>query len=82
MVYNEYLIKGTVPQRVRNRTRVNMNKYNMSLYDAFKEAVRVYGRSKNLRNAFCTDDYRMYIPSAYLTEYLDLNKYPLKYKHI
>ena len=80
MVYNDYLIKGNVPKAVRNRTRVNMEKYHMDLYDAFKDAVRKYGKSKNLRNAFCKDDYRLYIPYAYTKEYLNFDKYPLKYK--
>ena len=79
MVYNDYLIKGSVPKKVRSRTRQNMEKYHMDLYDAFRDAVRMYGTSKNLRNAFCKDDFRLYIPLAYSKEYLNFEKYPLRY---
>ena len=78
-MFNESLIVKRVPNAVVNRTKVNMNKYRMGLYDAFNEAVGAYGnkRSKYLSCAFLAGDYREYIPSAYLPEYLDFEKYPL-----
>lgn len=80
--YNDDMITGKVPKIVRKRTRENMEWYRLNLYDAFKEAVRVYGKSRNLHNAFMTDDYRLYIPSAYRPEYMDFNKYPLRYSPV
>ena len=74
------LIAKRVPKRIVERTRDNMNHYFMDLYDAFQEAVRSYPKpSKELKDAFYYDDFRLYIPSAYLTEYMDFDKYPLKY---
>lgn len=77
MKYSDELIVKKVSKAVRERTRVNMEKYSMSLGDAFNEAVRSKGRSKNLQLAFYNNDYREYIPSAYYPEYLDFDKYPL-----
>ena len=74
------LIVRPVPARIKARCKWYMDKRFMGLYDAFREAVREYTKpSKDLHDAFMADDYRAYIPSAYLPEYLDFSKYPLRY---
>lgn len=79
--YNENMICGGVPAEIRQKTRFNMEVYSMSLHDAFNDAVRESDCSKmsELYKAWEKDDFRKYIPSAYITEYLDFDKYPLKY---
>ena len=77
MKYSDELIVKKVSKAVRERTRENMERYCMSLGDAFNEAVRAKGRSKSLQLAFHCNDYREYIPSAYIPKYLDFDKYPL-----
>ncbi len=79
--YREDMIVGKVPKKIRERTKYYMDEVLLSLYDAFTEAVRDYGKkcSKKLSNAWNTDDFREYIPSAYYEEYLDFEKYPLRY---
>ena len=57
-----------------------MEVYHMGLADSFREAVRTYvKKGTELWKAWYYDDFRKYIPSAYLPEYLDFAKYPLKY---
>lgn len=80
MFYDENLIIGRVPKKIKERTKENMGKYYLGLYDAFQEAVRTYAKKgTELWKAWYYDDFRKYIPSAYLSEYLDFSKYPLKY---
>lgn len=56
-----------VPKWVRDRTAWYMTKYWMDLHDAFHEAVRDYKHpSKELQQAFMEENYRKYIPSAYV----------------
>ena len=75
------LIVKSVPKTVVLKTEKYMKEYCMSLNDAFCEAVRETGCvSANLKMAWNVDDFREYIPSAYLPEYLDFEKYPLRYK--
>lgn len=58
-----------VPARVKARCKWFIEARFMGLYDAFKEAVREYPKpSKELNAAFMADDYRAYIPSAYIQE--------------
>ena len=58
-----------VPARVKARCKWFMEARFMGLYDAFKESVREYPKpSKELNAAFMADDYRAYIPSAYIQE--------------
>lgn len=77
-MYDESMIVKPVPKRIRENTRRNMDIYNMSLYDAFREAVRRYPNpSKELDKAWYYDDLREYIPDAYLPKYLDFDKYPM-----
>lgn len=74
------LIVRNVPKKVVETTEWYMRERDMNLYDAFKEAVReTYCTSVRLRHAWFFDDYREYIPSAYAPEYLDFEKYPLRY---
>lgn len=70
---SKYFAKGSlIPKNIKNRTYYNMKHWNMDLYDAFKEAVRSLYKDApvELQEAFYHDDYRAYIPSAYLSEYL------------
>ena len=72
MFYNDSLIVKPVPKRVRARCKWYMEKRFLSLHDAFNEAVREYPKpSKELKAAFMSDNYREYIPSAYVTEYFE-----------
>lgn len=67
-----------VPQFVKDKARYYYNHYCMGLYDSFKEAVRgCPNAGEELEKAFYLDDFRAFIPSAYLSEYLDFGKYPL-----
>lgn len=78
-MFDRSMIVKSVPKYIVERTRVNYDRYELGLYDAFQEAVRSYGKraSYDLRQAFYHDDFRDYIPSAYLAKYLPehLKKY-------
>lgn len=80
MLYTDDFIVKKVPKKVRERTKENMEKYEMLLSDAFEEAAKMYAKpGTELWKAWYFSDYRKYIPSAYDPKYLDLGKYPLKY---
>ena len=82
MFFHESDIAKRVPAWIIKRTEENMMYYCMGLYDAFKEAVRNYPRLKKgskLYKAWFYDDFREYIPSAYIPERLDFSAYPLPY---
>lgn len=80
MYYTDDFIVKKVPKKVRERTKENMEKYEMLLSDAFEEAAKTYAKpGTELWKAWYFSDYRKYIPSAYDPKYLDLEKYPLKY---
>lgn len=80
MYYNDELIIGRVPKKIKERTKENMEVYHLVLSDAFKEAVKELAKEgTELYKAWYYDDFRKFIPSAYNTEYLDFSKYPLKY---
>ena len=82
MSFSKDYIARKVPQWIVMRTQENMEVYNMGLSDSFKEAIQNYPglvKGSELWKAFYYDDFRKYIPSAYLPEYLDFAKYPLKY---
>lgn len=65
--FRESMIVKKVPKWIVNRTRDNMDRFNMDLNDAFQEAVRSYPKpSKELAEAFYRDDFSEYIPSAYI----------------
>lgn len=69
-----------VSKKIKERTEENYYTYNMSLLDAFEEAVRTYAKKgTELWKAWYYSDFRAYIPSEYREEYLDFEKYPLKY---
>jgi len=82
MSFTETAIVRRVPKWIKDRTRENMEDYNMCLSDSFQEAVRSYPKLKKgseLWKAWYYDDFRLYIPSAYRPEVFDFAKYPLKY---
>lgn len=70
-----------VPNKVKRLTKKYMDIYNMGLYDAFNYAIRelINDRNSELYKAMYYQDFRKFIPSAYIPEYLDFKKYPLKY---
>ena len=73
-------IKKSVPEVVKQITVECMERYSMGLYDSFKLAAREWADKRTkLYKAWYVDDFREYIPSAYIPEYLDFNKYPLAY---
>lgn len=77
-----HLKKMRVPKWIIERTRENIDVYGMCLTDSFDEAVKNYPKLKKnseLWKAWYYDDFRKYIPSAYISKYLDFSKYPLKY---
>lgn len=80
MFYNDDLIVGRVSKKIRERTKENMEKYNLCLSDSFEEAVRELAKKgTELYKAWYYSDFRKFIPSVYDSKYLDFNKYPLKY---
>ena len=79
-IFKEDMIVRRVPKAVREATRVYMDEYNMSLADAFGEAVReTVHKPTELFWAWYYSDLRKFIPSAYVEEYLDFDKYPIRY---
>ena len=81
MTFDETDFAKRVPKKILDRTKENMEVYNMGLYDSFKEAVREFSKTgTKLWKAWYYDDFREYVPCIYCPEYLDLSKYPLKYK--
>lgn len=80
MYYSDDLIIGRVSKKIRERTKENMEVYHMCLSDSFEEAVRELAKKgTELWKAWYYSDFRKFIPSAYVQEYLDFEKYPLKY---
>ena len=81
MTFDETDFAKRVPKKILDRTKENMEVYNMGLYDSFKEAVREFSKTgTKLWKAWYYDDFREYIPCIYNSEYLNFKKYPLKYK--
>lgn len=81
MLYSENLFAKKVNKKIKDRTKENMEVYNMTLHDAFEEAVRTYAKKgAELWMAWYYSDFRKYIPSVYEEKYLDFKEYPLKYK--
>lgn len=81
MKYERGMIKrGSVPQKIRRLTKKYMEKYNLDLHDGFNLACREHAeKGTELYAAWHTSDYRNFIPSAYIPESLDFEKYPLRY---
>ena len=70
----------SVPKNIAKRTEENLTKYHMNLADSFEEAVRTLAKKgTELWKAWYYDDFRAFIPSEYRPEFLDFEKYPLKY---
>lgn len=83
MFYDDSLIIGRVPKKIKDRTKENMEVYNMCLSDSFEEAVKELAKyGTELWKAWYYSDFRKFIPSAYNPEYLDFSKYPLKYASV
>lgn len=80
-VFDEMDFTKRVPKSILNRTKENMEVYNLTLMDAFEEAVKTLSKKgTELWKAWYYSDFRKYIPCAYQSEYLNFRKYPLKYK--
>ena len=80
MKFEKNMIVRRVPKAVREATRVYMDEYNMSLADAFGEAVREnVHKPTELFWAWYYSDFRKFIPSAYRKEYLNFKEFPLRY---
>lgn len=78
--FDEADIKRKVPKKVLERVKENMEEYHMLLSDAFEEAARELAKPGTLLfKAWYHSDFREYIPGIYKEEYLDFEKYPLKY---
>lgn len=76
----EIEFKTKVPKQIKVRTIENIERYGMSLGDAFNEAVLTYAKvGTKLYKAWYNSDFREYIPQIYIEEYLDFEKYPLRY---
>jgi hypothetical protein len=81
MTFDETDFAKRVPKKILDRTKENMEVYNIGLYDSFKEAVRELSKpGTKLWKAWYYDDFREYIPCVYISKYLNFKKYPLKYK--
>ena len=82
--FDDYCMKQIVMgtnKAVRRRTFENMEKYCLGLHDAFDEAARHLSKpGTELYKAWYSGDLRKYIPSAVIPEYLDFEKYPLRYE--
>lgn len=77
------LFSKKVSKSVANRTVENMERYGMSLSDAFEEAARSLAKNNTeLWAAWYFCDFRKFIPFAYLPKYLDFKKYPTRYVRI
>ena len=64
-----------VPKNILERTKENMEVYNLSLTDAFQEATRSLAKKgTELWKAWYYDDFRAYVPCIYDPKYLDLSK--------
>lgn len=73
-------IKKPVSDLVKQLTVEGMERYGLDLYDAFKSAASTAADKRTmLYKAWYKDDFREYIPSAYIPEYLNFEKYPLAY---
>ena len=79
-MFCDNLIVRRVPKWIVERTRENYEVYNMGLSDSFEEAVKNYPKLKRgseLWKAWYYNDFRLYIPSAYLASAFDFKARPL-----
>lgn len=70
---SKYFAPGAdIPKKIKRVVYHNLWYWHMDLYDALDEAVRNHfdDAPKELQDAFMKSDYRKYIPSVYLPEYL------------
>lgn len=87
--YNEKKVDNSMfavklPKYLLNRVQWYVERFNMSLIDSLRSACCDVCHSKNTLwyKAWYYEDYREILPSAYIEEYLDFEKYPLKYKEV
>ena len=73
-----------IPKYIMNCIKMYYERYGVSLTDAIHIAFREKANNKNTvwYLMWYYDDYREICPSIYLPEYLDFEKYPLKYKEV
>ncbi len=76
---NTFAVK--LPAYLINRINWYIEKTGVSIIDALRAACREVTYTGTLwYKAWYHDDFREIYPDAYLPEYLDFEKYPLKYK--
>jgi len=70
-----------VPQKIINQICKDMEEYSLCFTDALNLAFREYqaGTESEIYKAWYYQDFRAFCPSIYNLEYLDFEKYPLKY---
>ena len=78
-----------IPERIKRKTAYSQKAYNLSLYDAFNDAVRTMTSDEmqlypDLFTAWYKSDYRNYIPQEYLDIALNAEQLAFKnrYDHI
>ena len=80
-MFEENKIAKRVSKQIKERTKENIEVYGMTFYDSFKESAKELSKKgSKLWKAWYYDDFREYIPSEYISEYLDFKKYPLAYQ--
>lgn len=77
------LFVGRIPAKIKHYTLYYMDYYYVSLSDAFESAVKEnVKKGCELWAAWYYSDFRRFIPGAYRPEYLNFEKYPLRYKKV
>lgn len=73
-----------IPKYIMNRIKWWYETRYVGLADAIRYAFREKANNKNTIwfKMWYYDDYREICPSIYIPEYLDLEKYPLRYKEV
>lgn len=78
--FEEQDFKKPIPKEILHRVKENMETYNLDLSDALEDAARELAvKDSLLWRAWYYNDYREFIPCAYIEKFLDFEKYPLAY---
>ena len=78
--FEEQDFKKPIPEEILDMVKENMETYNLDLLDALEEAAReLVVKDSLLWRAWFYNDYREFIPCAYIEKFLDFEKYPLAY---
>lgn len=78
---DESLIVKPIPKYLMERVKYYYERIGVSLADAVRYAIQDRACKNTIwYKMWQYDDYREIIPSEYRAEYLDLEKYPLKYE--